>query len=162
MGSRAKAEGKRAPEIMAALRELRIQLSLLNHQIASHVALKDIDVDCFELLTRDGPMSPTALARRAGLHPATMTGILDRLERGGWVTRERDSADRRAVAIHPARGRIAEFFRLYAGMGTAVDDICAGYSQADLDLVADFLRRATEAGRVAAEGLAAERPRAFA
>jgi DNA-binding MarR family transcriptional regulator len=35
-------------------------------------------------------LSPSVLARRAGLHPATMTGILDRLERGRWITRDRD------------------------------------------------------------------------
>jgi MarR family len=40
---------------------------------------------CLDLITRHGPLSPSAPARRAGLHPATMTGILDRLERGGWV-----------------------------------------------------------------------------
>src|SRR4029453_11698775 len=38
------------------------------------------------------PPNPSALARRAGLHPATITGILDRLQRGGGVARERDPA----------------------------------------------------------------------
>ena len=43
-----------------------------------------------ELINRLGPLSPSALAKEAGLHPATLTGILDRLERGGWLHRERD------------------------------------------------------------------------
>ncbi|SNT58232.1 DNA-binding transcriptional regulator, MarR family [Asanoa hainanensis] len=141
-----------AHPIMAALRELRVQLSLLNHQVAAHVELRDIDLDCFELVSREGPMSPTMLARRAGLHPATMTGVLDRLERGGWVTRERDTTDRRAVGVHAVRGRSAELVRLYAGLGRGVDDICAGYDERELALVADFLRRTTRAGRLATEG----------
>lgn len=142
--------------VKESLRELRNQLSLFHHQVGTKVALKDVDLDCLELIARHGPLSPSALARRAGLHPATMTGILDRLQRGGWVVRERDpdAADRRAVAVHALRGRNAELFRLYAGMNTALDDICAGYSDAELELIADFLRRTTGAGRAAAEGLA--------
>ena len=143
--------------IMTAVRELRVQLSLLNHQVGGQVALKDIDVDCFELVSREGPISPTALARRAGLHPATMTGVLDRLERGGWVTRERDVTDRRGVAVQAVRGRVTELARHYAGLGRAIEEICAGYGEPELAVVADFLRRATRAGRLATEGLAANR-----
>src|SRR6185369_14698156 len=104
-----------------ALRELRNQLALLNHQVSAQLALKDVDLDCLELNARHGPLSPSALARRAGLHPATMTGILDRLQKGGWIVRERDpeAADRRSVAVRAVRGRNAELFRLYAGMNTA-------------------------------------------
>ena len=83
--------------IKESLRELSNQLSLLNHHVSAHIDLNDTDLDCLELINRHGPLKPSALARRAGLHPATITGILDRLERGGWVARERDPSDRRAV-----------------------------------------------------------------
>src|SRR5438105_3184209 len=82
--------------IKRSLRELRMQLALLNLRVGAHLDLKDVDLDCLDLISAHGPLSPSALARRAGLHPATMTGILDRLERGGWLKRERDVADRRA------------------------------------------------------------------
>ena len=139
-----------------SLRELRNQLSLVHHQVGTKVALKDVDLDCLELIGRHGPLGPSALARRAGLHPATVTGILDRLQRGGWVVRERDpdAADRRAVTVRAVRGRNAELFRLYAGMNAALDELCAGYTDAELELIADFLRRTTAAGRSAAEELA--------
>jgi DNA-binding MarR family transcriptional regulator len=144
--------------VKESLRELRNQLSLFHHQVGAKVALKDVDLDCLELIGRHGPLSPSALARRAGMHPATMTGILDRLQRGGWVVRERDpdATDRRAVAVRALRGRNAELFRLYAGMNTAMDELCAGYTDAELELIADFLRRTTGAGRAAAEELAGE------
>jgi DNA-binding MarR family transcriptional regulator len=71
--------------IRESLRELSNQLSLLNHHVGAQVELRDVDLDCLELINRHGPLNPSALARRAGLHPATMTGILDRLERGGWI-----------------------------------------------------------------------------
>src|SRR5919197_2609803 len=140
--------------IKESLRELRSQLGLLNHQVGAHLDLRDIDLDCLELLNRHGPLSPSALARRAGLHPATMTGILDRLERGGWVARARDPSDRRAVLVRALRDRNAEVFRLFAGMNGAMDRLCAGYSEEQLELVADFLRRTTSAGRHATDELA--------
>jgi DNA-binding MarR family transcriptional regulator len=142
--------------IKESLRELSNQLSLLNHQVGAHVDLKDVDLDCLDLIDRHGPLSPSALARRAGLHPATMTGILDRLERGGWVTRDRDPNDRRAVVVRVRRDRGAELFRLYAGMNTSMDKICAGYSDDQLELLADFLRRTTDAGQAATDELAAD------
>ena len=142
--------------IKESLRELRSQLGLLNHQVGAHLDLRDIDLDCLELLNRHGPLSPSALARRAGLHPATMTGILDRLERGGWVARERDPSDRRAVLVRALRDRAAELFRLFGGMNSAMDRLCAGYSEEQLELVADFLRRTTTAGRHATDELAGD------
>ena len=140
--------------IKGSLRELSNQLSLLNHHVGSRVDLKDVDLDCLELVNRHGPMSPSDLARSAGLHPATMTGILDRLERAGWVVRERDPSDRRAVLVRVQRDRGGELFRLYAGMNAAMDQLCATYSDEQLELLADFLRRTIDAGRDATEQLA--------
>ncbi len=142
--------------IKESLRALRSQLSLLNHHVGARVDLRDGDLDCLDLINRDGPLSPSTLARRAGLHPATMTGILDRLERGGWVARERDPSDRRAVVVRAVRDRNAEVFRLYAGMNTSMDQLLAGYSDDQLELLADFLRRTTDAGRDATDELASD------
>lgn len=142
--------------VKESLRELSIQLSLLNRQVGVRAGLKDADLECLDLISRDGPLSPSALARRAGLHPATLTGILDRLERGGWVARERDPSDRRAVLLRARRDRGAELFQLFAGMNSSMDELCADYDEAQLELLADFLRRTTAAGRTATDTLAAD------
>jgi DNA-binding MarR family transcriptional regulator len=136
-----------------SLRELAIQLSLLNHRVGAQLDLRDIDLDCLDLIDRHGPLSPSALARRAGLHPATITGILDRLERGGWVARERDPADRRAVLVRALRERYPDLLRLYAGMNRSMNEIYAGYEESELELVADFLHRTANAGRSATDEL---------
>src|SRR3982074_400439 len=84
-------------DIRNSLRELRIQLSLLNYRVGSQLGLRDVDLDCFDIIDAYGPLSPSALARRAGLHPATMTGHLDRLERAGAGAPATEPAPRRAV-----------------------------------------------------------------
>jgi DNA-binding MarR family transcriptional regulator len=140
--------------IKASLRELSIQLSLLNHHVGAHLDLNHIDLDCLELINHHGPLSPSTLARHAGLHPATITGILDRLQRGGWITRDRDPHDRRAVTVQARRDRNPELFDLYAGMNTAMDQLCATYTTTQLELLADFLHRTTTAGQHATDQLA--------
>lgn len=147
---------RRVTAIKESLRDLNVQLSLLNRQVGAHVELKDVDFDCLEVLNRHGPLSPTALAKRAGLHAATMTGIIDRLERGGWVVRERDpdATDRRAVTVRALRDRNTELFRLFAGMNRGMDQICADYTDTELEVIADFVRRTADAGRHATDTLA--------
>src|SRR5436190_19547526 len=135
------------------LRELRIQLALLNYRVGSQVDLKDIELDCLDILDTAGPLSPSALARRAGVHPATMTGILDRLERGGWIVRERDPGDRRALRVRLVPDRYAELLRLYSSMSKSMNKILAGYSDSELKAIADFLQRTAEAGGDATEQL---------
>ena len=155
-GGAARARRRLITTIKESLREMSTQLSLLNHHVSARVDLKDVDLNCLDLIARHGPISPTALARRAGLHPATVTGILDRLQRGGWVVRDRDpgATDRRSVAVWPLRERGADLYRLYSGMNTSLDEICAGYTDDELELLAGFLRRTTDAGQSAAADLA--------
>ena len=50
------------------------------------------------LWRKDG-LEVTALGRRVGLEPSTMTGLLDRMERDGLVARTVDPQDRRAQRI---------------------------------------------------------------
>jgi DNA-binding MarR family transcriptional regulator len=142
--------------IKKSLRDLRVQLSLLNHRVGARLDLKDVDLDCLDLIDRYAPLSPSALARRAGLHPATMTGILDRLESGGWVARERDPSDRRSVVVRALRDRRGELVGLYSGMNVSMDEVCAGYGVDELELLADFLRRTADAGRDATDDLSDE------
>lgn len=142
-------------QLKAELRGARVQLSVLNHVVGTHAELKDVDLDCLDLISSQGPLSPSTLAKRAGLHPATVTGILDRLERGRWIARDRDPSDRRAVLVRILPERNAEMFRLYSGMNSRMDAICEGYDQAQLEVIADFLRRVQAAGSDASEDLTA-------
>jgi hypothetical protein len=46
-----------------------------------------------------------------------------------------------------------ELFRLHSGMNTAIDKLCDEYDDTALELLADFLRRTTDAGRRATDEL---------
>jgi DNA-binding MarR family transcriptional regulator len=139
--------------IKASLRELSNQISLLNRQVGARVELKDIDLDCLDFISQVGPITPGALARRSGLHPATVTGIIDRLEKNGWIARDQDPSDRRGTLLRALPERSGVLFQLYSGMNAEVDELCAGFDEAQLDVIAQFLARATDAASTATEEL---------
>ncbi|MDQ6850403.1 MAG: MarR family transcriptional regulator [Actinomycetota bacterium] len=129
---------------------------MLNHRVGSRIEIKDVDFDCLDVITRHGPMSPSALARRVGVHLATMTGILDRLETGGWILRDRVESDRRAVLVRGVADQQRRIYRLYDGMNRSLDQILGNYADDEIAIVIDFLRRCTEAGQSATAQLAAD------
>ena len=145
--------------VLAILQDLRLTLSLLNRSVGQHFSVNEVDLDCLDILSRHGPHPPGRLAQRMGLHLATMTGVLDRLERGGWVVRERSLTDRRRVMVYadPVQGqRIADH---YASAAHDILALCMAYPATDLRIVADFLRRASqvEVRLIGAEAASSER-----
>jgi MarR family transcriptional regulator for hemolysin len=53
------------------------------------------------LLAHEGSLSQTELAEKMRIEPPTLVGILDRMEREGWIRRDGDVTDRRRKIISP-------------------------------------------------------------
>ncbi|GAA1690923.1 MarR family transcriptional regulator [Glycomyces endophyticus] len=136
------------------LRALTVQLRLLNRQVSDRLRLQDVDLECLDLIARTGPLTPSALARAADLHPATVTGVLDRLETAGWIRRDRVPTDRRAVHLTADPGRATEVRALYEPLRTAIAEVCADFTPEQLAVIAAFVDRIAAAGRAATDGLA--------
>lgn len=136
--------------IQAGLRRLTHQLHRLNDAVGSKIHLLPGDLEVLDLIGREGPMSPRDIIATSGIHPATLTGILDRLEGGGWLTRMSDTGDRRRIIVAAAMERGGEMARMYAPMTKALTAICAGYSEEELAKIVEFLERAGDAGVQAA------------
>ncbi len=126
-------------EVRHALRKMGGQLGRLNGAVGDAIDLRGSDVELLDHLGRLGPVSPGELATSLRIHPATLTGILDRLEAGGWLVRERASTDRRKVSLRVLRNRAPELVRLYAPMNNAIGRICAGRTVDELSAIRDFL-----------------------
>ncbi len=93
--------------ILASLRRIIRAVDLYSRQLSLRHSLTGPQLVCVRHLLRHGAMAPGVLARRISLSPATVTGIIDRLERRGLVTRERSRDDKRRVEIAlTATGRL--------------------------------------------------------
>jgi DNA-binding MarR family transcriptional regulator len=88
-----------------------------------------------------GPVSAGALAGAVELSPAATTEAVQRLVARGLLTREVDPADRRraVIALVPATERAIE--RLYGPVRDGGHALLERYTEAELDLIADFLDR---------------------
>ncbi|MGO1712174.1 MAG: MarR family winged helix-turn-helix transcriptional regulator, partial [Senegalia sp. (in: firmicutes)] len=51
------------------------------------------------ILTKDGEMKISELSKKMGLSNSTVSGIIDRMERDGFVERTRSKEDRRVVNV---------------------------------------------------------------
>lgn len=95
------------------VRELRIELRILNDAIAESAGLNPRDLDILDVIDREGPCTPSQLATRTGIRRATLTSVLARLESQGWVHRTVDNDDKRS-AVLTSTGRFSELEALYA------------------------------------------------
>src|SRR5439155_4424793 len=81
---------------------------LVHSLLASEaLGLAPADLVCMCLLQLHGPATPGWLAEMTGLSTGAVTGMVDRLERAGYVTRAQDPQDRRRVIVSPDLPRFA-------------------------------------------------------
>lgn len=82
------------------------------------------------------------LARCAGLEPSTMTGLLDRMERDGFVCRKPDPSDRRALLINLTDTGKDIRETIERLVQETIDLLYAGIDDQEIDTVNDVLYRA--------------------
>src|SRR5947209_11665341 len=95
-------DGRRRVEVefLSAMRQTGSTLQLLGQVAAERIGVNVTDLNCLNIVALTGPMTAGDLARQTGLTTASITGVLDRLEEGGFVRRERDPKDRRRVIVN--------------------------------------------------------------
>ena len=145
--------GQLIGQIQLSLRELTARIHQLNDAVGDRVELRAADLEVLDLVARHGPMSPSELTTTTGIHPATLTGVIDRLEQGGWVARVPDPEDRRRIRVEARRDRGGELMRLYGSMNRSVAKLCSEFTPDQLVAIRDFLRGAAGAGIEAARRL---------
>lgn len=126
-------------EVSARLLRFIAGVVLHSSEVARRVGLGPSDSQFLGLLGMDGPLTPGQLAAMTGLTTGTVTGVLDRLERGGYVRRERDAVDRRKVLVTPVPEGVARLTAHYAEHGAHAGDVLARRDAAQLQVIADFL-----------------------
>lgn len=85
--------------ILGSLRRIIRAVDLYSRYLALRYSLTGPQLVCVRQLLKHGAMAPGEMARRISLSPATITGIVDRLEKRGIVSRERSLEDKRKVVI---------------------------------------------------------------
>jgi DNA-binding MarR family transcriptional regulator len=138
----------------AAMRELSGQGVLYSQAVAARLGVGATDLECVGYLM-DGPKTAGALAEATRLTTGAVTGVIDRLERAGFVRREADPADRRKVLVRALPAALAKTAPLFEPIARASVSALAPYSDAELALLLDFMQRSRAGALVALEQLRA-------
>lgn len=85
--------------ILGSLRRILRAVALYSRELQRLRSLTATQLAALQQLARRGPMSAGDLARAVAVSQATITGVLDRLERPGLIVRTRHSDDRRRVVV---------------------------------------------------------------
>ena len=108
--------------------------SVATHEaVAERLGINSTDLRCLVLASTETGLQPTRLAELAGLTTGAITGVLDRLERAGFVRREPDPADRRRLRVRVVADRVDEIEGYHEPPSRAS-------AEADRDLGADRTR----------------------
>lgn len=126
--------------IQASVVQFIAQAVLFNHVVAQREGLNSSDGQFLTLLRMDGPMTAGRLAEVTGLTTGSTTGVIDRLERAGFVRRVRDHQDRRRVIVVPDEETIGRrLMPHYRGHAERLAGVLATRSAGELRVIADFL-----------------------
>jgi DNA-binding MarR family transcriptional regulator len=132
----------------AGLRRTGSLMQLMGTAAAEKIGINATDLNCLNILSFSGHMTAGELARATGLTTASITGVVDRLEEAGFVTRERDPHDRRRVVIQINLDRaVKDVAAVFVPMLRAWREMSARYSDDELRLIVDFYGRMEEVFR---------------
>ena len=110
--------------------------------VGRRLDLNPTDLRCLDWLTT-GAMSAGELGEATGLSSAATTTLLDRLERKGYVRRQRDTVDRRKVLIELTPAGSAQIDELYGPLAREGGRLLDRFSDDELIKLRDFLVEAT-------------------
>jgi DNA-binding MarR family transcriptional regulator len=117
-------------------------MQLMNQAAADRIGINATDLNCLNILSFSGHMTAGELARATGLTTASITGVVDRLEEAGYVSRERDPHDRRRVVVTLS---LDQAMRNVASVFLPVmrdwRELATRYSDDELRLIVDFYAR---------------------
>lgn len=147
MESKEPAPVARAEMVATFMREIsRMSTwSVMFHQAASLLmGLNATDGKCLGVLQETGPITAGEMAELTGLTTGAVTGVIDRLEKHGFVRRAADPHDRRRVVIEPIANATnrEELHQIFGPLGEAtMDEFINRYTDEELALILDFVSR---------------------
>jgi len=143
-------------ELNRAMRDASGQGLLYSQAVAMRLGINSIDLECLDVIAARGAATAGELAEATGIATGTIAGVIDRLEREGFVRRERDPSDRRRMLVRTLPAVEERVAPLFAPMQDATEEALAAYDEDDLALLLGFFVRSREAAMAAMMRLCVE------
>jgi DNA-binding MarR family transcriptional regulator len=131
-------------ELVAALGEAvranQATVDAFDEATAQKFGVNRTDLRCLDLLMGElgGEATPGQLGTRLGLTTGSVTAMIDRLAKLGYVTRSPDPSDRRKVVVRPTDTILDKSREIYSPIVAGGMELLAKYSDEELELLIDF------------------------
>jgi DNA-binding MarR family transcriptional regulator len=143
---------KREETIQAIIekrREMSTETIVFHQNVADVLGLHITDHKCLDLIRQYGAMPAGRLAELTGLTTGAVTGIIDRLEKAGFVRRANDPKDRRRTIIEPVRNKKWErkIEAIFIPFHERMHKLLSSYTDSELAFLLDVLTKSIELTR---------------
>ncbi len=127
--------------VLRSLRRVNLQGSFLGQSVAIRFGLSESDIETLEQLIDMGATTAGRLSELTGLTSGAVTRVIDRLEQSGYVRRVPDPADRRRVIVEVVPEKVAAIQSTLNRLSASSAQEIGRYTDAQLNLIADFLSK---------------------
>ena len=111
-----------------------------HQQVATSVGLGGADHKYLNVLFEHGEMTAGRMAEITGLTTGAITGVLDRLEKQGLISREKDPTDRRKVVVRPNQEMTSQKLGpVFQSLSQQIFQLIDSYTPAERELIRGYL-----------------------
>ncbi len=139
--------------IMEAGRSMSDAAVLFHGALAERLGLSGSHWKTLGLLERYGALTSGALSERTGLAPASISGIVDKLEARGLVRRTADPEDRRRTRVELDPAGLGEMRGHFEGLMRRLGALHERYETRELLILAEYMAQVAELQREATKEL---------
>ncbi len=129
--------------VILGARGYGISSVLFRNKIGEKIGVNVTDMECLGLLFHKGVATPSELSKHTGLSSGATTAMLDRLENSGLIERRPNPDDRRGSLIVLKKSGTDKVAPYFSSARRAQNELVAGYSEHELQILADFFEKAT-------------------
>lgn len=136
--------------IVVKFREMSTQTIMFHQTVADVLGLHITDHKCLDIIHRYGAMPAGKLGELTGLTTGAVTGIIDRLEKVGYVRRTNDPNDRRRTIVEPTANKKLDrkIEGIFIPLHERMYNLLSSYSDVELtfllDAMSEFLKQTRE------------------
>ncbi|WP_179281197.1 MarR family winged helix-turn-helix transcriptional regulator [Paenibacillus sp. XY044] len=117
--------------------------TIMFHQaIAAKLGINSTDHKCLDVIMKNQPLTAGQLSTLTGLTTGAVTGVLDRLEKVGYIFREQDPEDKRRVNIYMNHENAEKsILPLFSSFASEMNELLSNYDDRQLEFIIDFIRQ---------------------
>jgi DNA-binding MarR family transcriptional regulator len=135
--------------IIDRFREMSTETIMFHQAVADELGLYITDHKCLDLIHRFGAMPAGRLAELTSLTTGAVTGMIDRLEKAGYVRRTNDPKDRRKIIVEPISNKRLErkIEMIFMPLHERMHKFLSSFSDSELTLLLDVMTKLIEQTR---------------